>query len=71
MSEPPIWLCRKDAASYLTSIGCPISPATLEKLASNDNAGGGPPFNRYRWRTVRYNRDDLTEWAKHQSVRVE
>jgi len=71
MSEPPIWLCRKDAAAYLTSIGCPISPATLEKLASNDNAGGGPRFVRMRWRTVRYRKDDLADWAEKQGKWVE
>jgi hypothetical protein len=66
--EPP--LSRKDAASYLTSIGCPISPKTLANLAAEDNAGGGPPFTRVRQKRVWYSREDLATWAKGQFERV-
>lgn len=69
MSE--VWLCRKDAATYLTSIGCPISAGTLEQLAKNENQGNGPRFLRMRWRTVRYNKEDLDSWAKRQGKWVE
>ena len=69
--SPDDQLSRKEAAAYLTKLGCPISAQTLANMACNDNAGGGPGFLRFRWRTVRYRRGDLDEWAKRQSVRVE
>ena len=62
---------RKEAAAYLTRIGCPISPRTLENLAMNNNAGKGPPYTRMRWKTVVYNRVELEQWAERQKVRVE
>lgn len=61
---------RKEAAAYLTSLGCRISAATLEKYAANNNKGKGPPFIRYRWRTVTYKRTDLDDWANREGVRV-
>lgn len=64
------WLSRKEAAIYLTKRGCPISAGTLRNLASNNNAGKGPPFSRVRWKFVRYSRVDLDEWAKRETVRV-
>jgi hypothetical protein len=64
------WKTREQAAQYLTDIGCPISLRTLANLASNNNAGRGPPFTRYRWNRVRYFRPDLDQWAKEQRVRV-
>lgn len=66
--DPP--LSRKEAASYLTSIGCPISPGTLAKLAMDDNVAGGPSFTRVRRKRVWYSRTDLEVWAKRQYVRV-
>lgn len=63
-------LSRKEAASYLTSIGCPISPGTLANLAADDNAGGGPPFTKVRQKRVWYSREELTVWAKRQAVKV-
>lgn len=63
-------LSRKEAANYLTSIGCPISPKTLANLAAEDNAGGGPPFTRVRRKRVWYWREDLATWAKGHSVKV-
>jgi len=65
------WLSRKAAAVYLTRLGCPISTRTLEKMASNDNAGHGPPFVRAGWKAVRYLQSDLDAWAKARMVRVE
>ena len=63
-------LSRKEAAAYLTSIGCPISAHTLAKLAMDDNSGGGPPFTKVRQRLVWYSREDLAVWAKGQYVKV-
>lgn len=65
------WLKRKKAAEYLESLGCPISPRTLEKWASNNNSGKGPAFTRIRWNIVRYHRKDLESWAAREAVRVE
>lgn len=63
-------LSRKEAAAYLTSIGCPISAKTLSNLGADDNARRGPPFTRVLNRRVWYSREDLTAWAKGQTVRV-
>lgn len=64
------WLSRKEAAKYLTDLGCPIAPHTLDNMASNNNRGGGPPFTRVGWKMVQYKREDLDAWAKSRSVRV-
>jgi len=57
------WMTRKEAAAYLTSIGCPVSPKTLANRASNSNAGDGPPFVSSGWRSIRYAQADLDLWA--------
>lgn len=62
---------RKEAAAYLSSIGHPISSGRLRNLASNNNAGGGPPFDRISWGSVRYARADLEAWARARTTRVE
>ena len=67
--NPDDWLTRKEAATYLASIGCPISKRALEKRASNNNAGKGPAFTRIGWRTVRYKREDLDSWAYKETTR--
>lgn len=64
------WVDRKGASRFLNSIGCPVKPQTLANLARSNNAGGGPPFTRIRWKTVRYNKDDLRTWAGTQMERV-
>ena len=64
-----IWLSRKEAASYLTSIGCPIAPATLANLASDGNKRGGPAFTRTRDRMVRYLQADLDAWVAENTKR--
>lgn len=61
------FLSRKEASAFLHSLGCPISPRTLEKMACNNNAGHGPPYTRYRWKQVTYARADLIEWAKKEA----
>jgi hypothetical protein len=66
--DPP--LSRKEAARYLTSIGCPISPKTLANLAAVDNSGGGPSFTRLRQLRVLYLRADLETWARAQYEKV-
>lgn len=62
---------RKQAAAYLTSIGCRIAATTLAKLAANDNAGKGPRFKRWRWRTVSYTKTDLDQWAAQEGTTIE
>ena len=57
-------LSRKEAAKYLSSIGCPISVQTLANMAANRNVGKGPSFTRFGWKTVRYRRMDLDSWAQ-------
>lgn len=64
------WLSRKEAAIYLTRKGRTIGAGRLANLASNNNAGGGPPFTRDGWKNVRYARADLDDWFTRQSVRV-
>lgn len=63
-------LSRKQAAAYLTSIGCPISIYTLANLASNNNEGKGPSFQRTRWKIIRYRKSDLDAWARKETVIV-
>lgn len=65
------WLSRKEAATYLNRLGCKIAVHTLENMASNNNAGKGPPFTRHGWTSVQYHRDDLDSWASARSTRVE
>lgn len=62
---------RKEAASYLTSIGHKTSAQTLCNKASNNNSGNGPPFDRTGWGSVRYARADLDAWARARTTRVE
>lgn len=63
-------LSRKEAARFLTQIGCPLAPRTLANMASNNNAGGGPPFIRIRRRIVVYSEDELRAWALANTRRV-
>lgn len=64
------WMSRKEAANYLTRLGCRISAKTLANMASNNNAGKGPSYTRIRWGLVQYKRDDLDEWAQKEMVKV-
>ena len=59
------WLTRKEAAAYLTSIGCSIAAKTLANLACRHGGQAGPPYVARGWRTVRYRRADLDDWAAH------
>ena len=68
--HPEDWLNRKDAARFLSAIGYPTTPRVLEKLASNNNAGHGPPFTQFRWSRVAYQVKDLIEWGRANSRRV-
>ena len=70
MAEEKEWLNRKEASKFLTSLGCPIAPQTLAKYASNNNAGKGPPFTRFRWNRVSYHKTELRLWAARQSIKV-
>jgi hypothetical protein len=71
MVERRNWLNRKEAAAYLRERGMKISAQTLAKLASNNNAGKGPSFTRFRWNSVVYARVDLDTWLEHERKRVE
>lgn len=65
------WLTRKEAADFLThQCGCPTTPQQLANMASNNNAGNGPPFTRSGWRTVHYLPDELRAWAVRRVKRV-
>lgn len=64
------YLSRKEASTFLQSIGCPMTPQRLAKLAVNNNAGGGPPYDRYGWRTLVYSRKELAAWAAKRKVTI-
>lgn len=64
------WFSRKEAAAFLVDIGCPIAPQTLANLATHNNEMRGPPFTRISYKIVRYDRKDLEEWAKAQTVKI-
>lgn len=70
-TETGEFLTRKQAAAYLATLGYPLSPDYLANLASNDNAGKGPPFIRIGWQTVRYSKVDLKAWFDARAVRVQ
>lgn len=67
---PDDWLNRKQAAIYLTKIGCPVSATGLAKRAMKNNQGKGPPFNVIGDALVRYQRRDLDAWAQARMRRV-
>lgn len=60
-------LCRKEAAGYLASLGYPIAHRNSANLAIK---GKGPPYTRFGWRIVTYDRADLERWAQSQKVCV-
>ncbi len=63
---------RKQAAKYLREAwSINIAPKTLANMASNNNAGKGPAFTRYSWKTVLYEQADLDAWGRQNAVRVE
>lgn len=64
-------LTRKQAAYWLTMRGCITSAKTLTNLASNNNAGKGPPFYRMGWRSVGYLEADLDAWRRQRMRRIE
>lgn len=65
------WVTRKQAAAFLETIGCPISPSTLANMAQKDNSGRGPPYQVVSRRIVRYRVEDLRRWATARTRRVE
>ena len=68
--ESKEWLSRKECSGYLLCFGLRLSVARLANLASNRNAGGGPPFFRTRWSRVSYKTMEVAEWAKRQTERI-
>ncbi len=60
-------LNRKQAAEYLAALGYPVEPATLARWVSKKR---GPPFMRFGWRIVWYDRVTLEAWAKKQLVMI-
>lgn len=63
MVPAEIWLTRKGAALYLTSLGCPMTHGYLAKLALPENKGKGPAYVKSGWRTVRYAKSELDRFA--------
>lgn len=64
------WLSRKQAAAYLHSLGWSVGVRTMENWAANNNAGGGPAFTRFGWKTVKYLKEDLDTWSEARKARV-
>lgn len=62
------YLNRKDAARFLSRLGC---GTTARFLRDKAYAGGGPPFNLTGKRIVRYAKVDLEAWAKANTKRIE
>jgi hypothetical protein len=71
MVERRNWLNRKEAAAYISERGIKISVQTLANMASNGNAGHGPAFTRFRWKSIQYARVDLDDWIARERKRVE
>ncbi len=57
-------LSRKSAVNYLRKLGCPISIATMDRMAAGEYKHPGPPFVKFPWGTVRYSKLGLYEFAK-------
>jgi len=68
--ESKEWLDRKECAAYLTALGRPISTHRLSNMASNNNAGKGPPLYRISWTRVRYKSIEVKNWAISQMRRI-
>lgn len=66
MSAFQTGLSRKEAAAHLRTLGYPVAARTLERLAMK---GRGPPYRRFGWRSVSYDRIALEGWAQSQ-VRI-
>jgi hypothetical protein len=49
-----------EAERFLTELGRPTKAATLNTLRA---IGGGPPFYEGTGKAIRYDTDDLEEWA--------
>lgn len=69
-TPPEVWLTRKAAAHYLRLKGFAMTETTLARMASNNNAGKGPAFTRFGWKTVKYLKDDLDAWSEARKARV-
>ncbi len=54
------YLSRAASAKFLSDVGFPTSPRTLEKLA---HLGGGPVYRKFGRRTI-YAPADLITWAE-------
>ncbi len=57
------WMTRKEAAAYLSSVGCPVAPKSLANMACSERENKGPAYAVLGWRTVRYDRAELDRWA--------
>ncbi len=64
MVATEVWLTRKGAALYLSSMGCAMNHNYLAKLALPENKGKGPRYVKSGWRTVRYAKSELDAFAK-------
>lgn len=66
----PDTMSRKQAAAFLTALGHRIAEKTLRNMASNKNAGHGPPFTRTGWRSLYYTRVDLEVWSAGRTAKI-
>ena len=71
MSPRTKWLTRKEAADFLDTLGCPISPKRLATLVCQPGDYQGPPFVRSRGKVIRYHMDEVRTWALKRMERVE
>ena len=66
-ANAPVMLSRKEATSVLASLGYRLSVRALETMAHRKC---GPPFVRFGWKTVAYDREQLLKWAESQRLEV-
>lgn len=66
-SPDETYLNRKDAAKFLSRLGCGTTARFLRDVVGR----GGPPFTLTRKRIVRYAKTDLEAWARANTKRIE
>lgn len=64
-----VWLTRKEAANFILTLDFPMTAKRLERMAANNNSGGGPPFVRSGWRTVHYHKEEVRNWVDREKAR--
>ena len=64
------WFSRKEAARYLTALGCRVTFRMLNEWAVRENEGKGPAFYKDGLKRVIYSREDLDNWRSTRLRRV-